>query len=325
MRHTTRNFIEACLATSLLAGGIAGCDTTPANDVAYEDAYAGDYYYPADVAVAGAYGVGWGYGLYYAPSPDGGAGGSGGAGGKPVGSSVREAIGNAIRVAASGGDVCGGNATFTRSTAGAPGVCGILTKGFSLTFNSCTLTGGGTLDGTVAVTLDITAGDTNCTSNTGLSVGYTSTVTNLTYTGNAGSKLVIPSQMDTATIQTTLGSPPSSIPMMSTGEIQRIGSNGTVNSDRTYTGSRTFSSISFANQTYTIDGMINVTDKTGGGTGTVSSSGLMREPGCCKPTGGTLSVNRTGGNHAGSHSWTFSSSCGQATLDGKTVTLPACL
>jgi hypothetical protein len=325
MRHTTRTFIEACLATSLLAGGITGCSSTTSEDIAYEDAYAGDYYYPADVAVAGAYGVGWGYGLYYAPSPDGGTGGGGHSGSLPVGASIREAIGNAIRVAASGGDVCGGNAVFTRGSAGAGSVCGIQTNGFNLTFNSCKLSGGGTIDGTVAVALNISAGDTNCISSTTLNVGYTSTVTNLTYTGGAGSKIVIPSQTDTASIQTTLGAPPATISMMSTGEIQRVGSNGTVNSDRTYTGNRTFSSISFANQTYTIDGSINVTDKTGGGTGVVSSMGLKREPGCCKPTGGTLSVNRMGGNHSGSHSWTFSSSCGQATFDGKTVTLPACL
>jgi len=56
----------------------------------------------------------------------------------------------------------------------------------------------------------------------------------------------------------------------------------------------------------------------------VSATGLKRERTCCKPTGGMLSVNRTGGNHNGTRTWTFSSSCGSATLDGKTVTLPAC-
>jgi hypothetical protein len=130
--------------------------------------------------------------------------------------------------------------------------------------------------------------------------------------------------MDMATVHVGVGQAPASVTVMSSGEIQRLKSDGSTASDRTYTGSRTFSAISVANHTYTVDGMINVTDKAGG-TATISSTGLKRERNCCKPTGGTLEVSRTGGNHSGNHSWTFSATCGSATLDGKTVTLPACL
>jgi len=353
MRQTISRFVEACFAASLLTGGIAGCESTTASDVAYEDSYAGDYYYPADVAVAGAYAVGWGYGLYYdtaagAEVPSalvaaGGAGGIGigvgGAGGMAIGSggrngaggaggsraiTVRGAVGQAIRLAASGADVCGSNATFTRATANAGGVCGITTTGFNLVFNSCALPGGGTVDGTVSAQITVNASDNNCTSGTTINVAYTGTITNLTYTGSGGVKVVIPSATDMANMQTTLGTAPTTIAMMSTGEIQRIDGGGTTTSDRSFTGNRTFSSISFPNQTYMLDGSMNFTDKTGGGTATVSSMGLKRDPACCKPVGGTLSVNRTGGNHSGTHSWTFSATCGSATLDGKNVTLPAC-
>jgi hypothetical protein len=130
--------------------------------------------------------------------------------------------------------------------------------------------------------------------------------------------------MDMATIHVPFGTAPASVAMTSSGEIQRLATDGSMTSDRTYTGTRTFSAISLVNQTYTVDGMINVTDKAGG-TATISGTGLARDRNCCKPTGGTLAVSRTGGSHSGSHSWTFTATCGSAMLDGKTVTLPACL
>ena len=55
------------LGCLLGAVGVAGCGAAAAEDVAYEDSYGSDYYYPADVAYAGVYaGYGAGYGLYFA-------------------------------------------------------------------------------------------------------------------------------------------------------------------------------------------------------------------------------------------------------------------
>ena len=36
-------------------------------------------------------------------------------------------------------------------------------------------------------------------------------------------------------------------------------------------------------------------------------------------------IVRTGGAFPGTHNWTFNSTCGSATADGQTVTLPACI
>jgi hypothetical protein len=235
---------------------------------------------------------------------------------------VRGAVGEAIRLIALGADVCPGHVTVSRP--GGSNVCGISGAGLMITFNACTLSAGGTVDGSFSVQFNISASDANCDSATTLSVGYVATSTNLSYTGTGGAKIVIPSQMDMATVHVGVGQAPASVTVMSTGEIQRLKADGSTASDRTYTGSRSFSAISVANHTYTVDGMINVTDKAGG-TATISATGLKRERTCCKPTGGTLEVSRTGGSHSGNHSWTFSATCGSATLDGKTVTLPACL
>ncbi len=342
MRSTMRRISELSLATSLLALGIAGCGSTTSTDVAYEDSYSGAYYYPATVGYAGVAAVGFGYYGVYLATPagsalatpiigpadggPGGASGSGGAGGSGSTASgattVRGAVGEAIRNIALGGSVCPGQATVTHPAG--TSVCGVSGNGLDIVFNGCQLSGGGTVDGTVNVRFTLTASDTTCAPSAMVSIGYTSTLTNLVYTGTGGAKLVIPNQTDTSTINVSPGQVPATVAMMSNGEIQRIGADGTTAFDLTFTGSRTFSSISIANQTYTLDGAVSFTDKAGG-TGTMTATGLQQDKSCCKPIGGTLAVTRTGGSHAGSHSWTFSSACGSAMLDGKTVTLPACL
>jgi hypothetical protein len=323
----TNVVLETSLAASLLVIAGAGCSDTASEEVAYEDAYAGDYYYPADVANADLYGAGWDSGLYLtapASSPIADvadAGQSGGDGGSGA-TRARGAVGDAIRNIAAGGTVCPGQATVSRTPA--TGACGLSGSTLNIVFNGCQLSGGGTVDGTVNVQLNVTGSDTDCTSSTTITGTFTSTITNLTYTGTGGSKIVIPNQMDMATVMVPFGTTPSTVMMTSSGEIQRLGTNGSTTSDRTFTGNRTYSNISITDKTYTVDGMLNVTDKAGG-TATITATGLQHEPNCCKPTGGTLSVARTGGSHAGTHSWTFSATCGSATLDGKTVSLPACL
>jgi hypothetical protein len=356
MKNATKGILNGSIAAGLLlAVGSAGCgSSTTSSDVAYEDDYAGDYYYPADVAYAGVYAGGFGY---YAVTPagigaseqlpatlldgghitfDGGhisidagqiiidagravdAGSRGGTGA----TTVRGAVGQAIRDAALGGDVCPGQVTVTPQT-GSP-VCGVAAAGVNITFNGCVLSGGGTVDGTAVVQLTRSASDTNCDASTTITLGYTSTLTNLSYTGTGGAKIVIPNEMATGTLNFPTGQSPTTVGLTTSGEVQRFASGGSMTSDRTFTGMYTFSSISLANESYTVGGMFNVTDKAGG-TATLTGTGIMRDTSCCKPTGGTLAVSRTGGIHPGSHSWTFTSTCGSATLDGKTITLPACL
>ena len=350
MKNAIKGILNGSIAAGLLlvVGG-AGCgSSTTSSDVAYEDDYAGDYYYPADVAYAGVYAGG--FVGYYAATPagtgasealpttlldgghisvDGGhitidagraadAGGRGGSGA----TTVRGAVGQAIREAALGGDVCPGQVTVTPQT-GSP-VCGVSAAGLNIAFNGCVLSGGGTLDGTVIVQITRSASDTNCDTSTTITLGYTSTFTNLSYTGTGGAKIVIPNEMATGTLNFPTGQSPATVGLTTNGEVQRFASGGSMTSDRTFTGMYTFSSISLASQSYTVGGMLNVTDKAGG-TAIITGTDLARDTSCCKPTGGSLAVSRTGGLHPGSHSWTFTSTCGSATLDGKTVTLPACL
>src|SRR6185369_4794748 len=131
MKNAIKGILNGSIAAGLLlAAGSAGCGSSTSSDVAYEDDYAGDYYYPADVAYSGVYAGGFGYYGIYAATPastpsalldggrvsidggvikfDGGSisvdgGRTGGGGRSGTGSTtVREAVGEAIREAALG-------------------------------------------------------------------------------------------------------------------------------------------------------------------------------------------------------------------------------
>ena len=256
MKNTIKGILNGFIAAGvLLAGGSAGCGSSTSSDVAYEDDYAGDYYYPADVAYSGVYAGGWGYYGVYAATPagtgasaaalldggrisidaghitiDGGRAvdaGRGVDGGRGNGSTtVREAVGQAIREAALGNVVCAGQATVTPRTGNA--VCGVSAAGVKIVFSGCQLSGGGTVDGTVDVQITRSSSDTTCNSSTSITLGYTSTITGLTYTGTGGGKIVIPNDMSTSTLTYSLGQSPTTASIQTNGEIQRFASGGSM-------------------------------------------------------------------------------------------------
>jgi hypothetical protein len=121
------------------------------------------------------------------------------------------------------------------------------------------------------------------------------------------------------------GSTPAQVTISSMGQIQTFGSNGVMVSDQSFTSNRTYK---FAGSTtsYTIDGMVMITDnRVAGSTATLTLTGITRTQGCCRPTGGTLVINRTGGQFPGTHTWVFTSTCGTVTRDGVSANLPACI
>ena len=289
--NKVRGVVLGCL---LGAVGVAGCGAAAAEDVAYEDSYGSDYYYPADVAYGGVYaGYGAGYGLYFAV-PTGVKAATAADGGAPTSgtTTVRGAVAQAIRQTMMGISVCGSQAVVTNHTGAL--VCGNGSAGAQIVFSGCQLSSGGMIDGTVDVQLTRSASDANCDGSTNISLGYSATITNLVYTAAGGGKVVIPSQTSTATINYPFQKTPTGFAVTTTGEVQRFASGGTMTSDRNYTGTQTYSGVSLADGTYTVGGTMNVQDQSGG-SAVLMGMGLTRADGCCKPTGGTLSVTRTGG------------------------------
>jgi hypothetical protein len=334
---------------ALLGGGYLACSsdngTVATVDYAYEDPYLYDYYYPVDTSYSGYYSsYAWDYGTYYPATPGGaygggptgtptGSGGTTGAGGSTgtdagtvANSPTRPSVGNAIRAIIRGESVCPGQVTVTPRTASAPCTgsgSATVPAGINIVFNGCQLSGGGKIDGTFDVTAQTSASTPACGSGTTISLSFTTTVTNLVYTGPAGPRIVIPSQTDTGSASFTFGQNGSTATINTTGEVQYFNAAGTMIADHSNSGSRTLT-FNLSDKTYTTDGTFKIQDKINNGTASLVGTGVLRSSGCCRPTGGTLVVSRTGGLHPGSHTWGFGSACGAATLDGTAITLPAC-
>jgi len=319
----------ACLAPAIMLVGAAmagGCGEGTTSTVAYsyEDPYLYTYYYPADLAYTGYYAAdSWAYATYYAAR--GAVPGSVEAA-TVINNSGRPSLGSTLRALIRGESVCPGQVTVTPKTA--PPACtgSALTSvnnGITVVFNGCQLSGGGKLDGTFDVQATKTASASVCASDTMITLNYTTTATNLVYTSPEGARISIPSQTDTGTASYVFGQNATSTTFNSTGEAQFFNTSGTMIADLGYGGMRT---LTFpGNQTYTIDGTVNVQDRmTAGASATLAGAGVQRSQGCCRPTAGTLTVTRVGGRAPGQHVWAFQSTCGSVKLDGSTVTLPAC-
>ena len=327
-RRGKTNFIVGTALAFAASGAVVGCDDDDlgddvvATDYTYEDAYLYDSYYPADVAYAGYYWAdAWDYSTFY-----------GYLGASPVGAAATNAtntgrlgIVGAIQALARGETVCPGQVTVTEKTAD-PACDGSgsdpVRNGVNISFNNCQVSDG-TINGSLDVISNRTASEQTCSATTIITLGHTSTITNLSFTLASGAKLVIPSQTNTGETTYGFGQAPTTTKITTNGELQIFNSAGSMLSDHTFMGDNTFTFS--GNQSYSISGITNVQEKNGNGTATITRSGLTRSGGCCRPTGGSITVNRTGGIAPGQHDWSFGPSCGTVTRDGTTATMPACL
>ena len=167
------------------------------------------------------------------------------------------------------------------------------------------------------------ASDQSCGATTSVNLNTSSTFTNLTLTAADGRKLVIPNQTNTGMTSFTYGQNPTTSTINTNGEIQLFDSAGAMQSDLTFMGDNTFT---FSGTTsYSVSGTTTVSEKNGNATATVSRQNLTRSGGCCRPTSGSISVDRTGGIAPGQANWSFGPSCGQVERNGTTATMPACL
>jgi len=356
--------VTAALAAIAIIRGGAGCggssSTTSSGYVAYEDPYVYTSYYPADVAYANAYWANdWSYPVVYAtgygpsnpaptapaapptttvdagpsdaavPATDGAVADAATTTDGGTSTSRLTSIPDLIRALARGDTtVCPGHVTVTPKTAAPPCTGDVRTQvraGVTIVFNGCQIPNDGTVDGTVDVTSTQTASTPDCNSGTIITVSHQATITNLSLTGSGGSKLVIPNQTDQGANSFTFGQTPATLVIESNGQIQLFGPNGTALADLGYQNNRTFTFAGSASS-YRLDGTSHITDNLRSGVTTdLTATGVTRVESCCRPVGGTLQIVRTGGAFPGTHNWTFNSTCGSATADGQTVTLPACI
>ncbi len=247
-----------------------------------------------------------------------GAGGSGGG----ASSTVRASVASVVEALARGEKVCPGQVTVTPKTTTpvcSGGTSSQELNGVTIVFNGCVVQGA-TIDGTFDVTANRTASEPTCSGSTTITLNFTSTLTNISISSGNG-KVMIPSQTTTGMTTYMFGGIPSSITFNETGELQLSGNAGS--GDLTYTGMHTVKINGSSG--YTVDGTMTVKDKNGAATATVTTMGLTRGGGCCRPTGGSFTIDRTGGSNPGQATWTFGPSCGTAMRNNQTVMLPACI
>ena len=191
----------------------------------------------------------------------------------------------------------------------------------TIVFNACVVSGA-TISGTFDVVSNRSASEQTCSTTTTITLGHTTTITNLTVS-DANGKIFIPSQTDTGMTTYTFGQTPTSIAFNTTGEMQIFDNAQTMQGDLTYTGMDTVTLS--GNSSYSVDGTMTVQEKNGPASATITKKGLTRSSSCCRPTGGTVTIDRTGGNHPGQANWTFGPSCGTVMRNNVTATLPACI
>ena len=346
MKRAIFGVICASALVGAAVGGV-GCDDDdvfddgPA-DTAYYDSYLYYGYYPADVYYSSYYWASPGF-YYYAQYNPGGSGtgsagssgtgtagssgtGTGGSGGTTTASGDMT-IGDILRAMARGESVCPNQVTITPKMT--PNACatdgsGMSRGGVTLVFNGCQLANGSRFDGTIDVSSTRTLSDPACGPGTNVTFMSMTTITNLTRTTVNGSKILIPNSSGSITASYVAGSQPASIAMTMDGALQVVGIGGNVNANRTFSADLTVTPSS-NRSSYTVDGVTTVQDPNDPGTTTLTSSGMLRSDTCCRPTGGTLSINRSSGTNAGTHTWTFGPSCGAILFDGVSFTAPACL
>jgi hypothetical protein len=316
MNRNGITFAIAGTALALATGSIVGCTddngtATTTTNYAYDDAYLYSGYYPADVAYASSYyAYPYSYGGFYYAGATATTPGSG--------------LAAAIRALARGEQVCPGQVTVSEKTAtlACVSIGSAARAGATLTFNNCNAPGG-TINGSIDITGTATASDQTCGAATTISVSHTSTFTNVSFTTADGRKLVIPNQTNTGMTSFTFGQNPTMTTITANGEIQLFDSSGSMQSDLTYMGDNTFTFS--GSDSYSVSGTTNVQEKNGNATATVTRQNLTRSGGCCRPTSGSISVDRTGGTLPGKADWSFGPSCGQVERNGTTATMPSCL
>ena len=282
----------------------------------YSNYYASGYYYPADFAYADPYYADdyYGYSTFYSLSFKQANNG----GGKTPAASLFDLS----RVES----VCPDQVEVTSKKVDAPcsveGQAGAIPAGATIDFNGCVLPGGGRLDGSIDIESSRTLSDENCDAETVVSVSYTSTSTDLSYTAPNGARVVAPSLSRSGSYTRLLMGAPSALSISTSGNLERYAKDGTLVAQAALTGTQGLV-LTGSEETagYRLDGALTLEDEINGQTLDVDGAGLTRTEACCHPTSGTITITGSGRN---TDVWRFGPDCGELDLNGDTVSLSEC-
>jgi hypothetical protein len=285
----------------------------------YEDYYAYAYGYPADLAYADSYWVDDWYAPYYAYSS---------LDTRSKGTSNSDSPAGFLRNLSLGEDLCPGQISVTPTPGSAQ--CSNSTAmtsnerraGATMVFDGCALPSGGRLDGSLTIEGSQTFSDDICNNDTLVSVTYTSTSTNMSYTAPSGAKIVAPSLFRMGSYTRVLDGSPAAISVSSSGTLQRFASDGSLMVEATLSGTQNLTLDEEDPDSYRLDGTLKLTDTTNARAVTIAGDDVLRIAGCCRPTDGTITVRSSPGD---TNTWRFGPSCGDLSLNGEKRDATVCL
>jgi hypothetical protein len=202
---------------------------------------------------------------------------------------------------------------------------GMYPGGETLTFNSCVIANGGTLNGTASVTVTraLSAGAT-CGSGASEDVQHEATMTNLSYTSPSSFVLTYPSFDAVVTSTHPIGAAPTLLTLSSlTGERTVHDPAGKLILDHVFSGQGT---VALATGSRTINGSFTVDHELLKVTAAITLTNLERVETCCKPISGDDDITLSaGGTALVSGEFSYGPTCGEIELNGHLIDVAECL
>ncbi len=199
---------------------------------------------------------------------------------------------------------------------------GMMRTGARITLAGCELDNGGQLDGMVDIASTRSFSSNACDAATVVSIEFTSTFANFVYTAPDGERFVLPTLTSVGASTRLLSGRPVALSVTSSGRLERYDAAGNLLTQVAVSGTQgVVLDVNDDSTPLGIDGTLTLQDLQTAETVTVTGSAVTLQQGCCHPTSGLMLVSSSSGE---SHDIVFSSDCGQATLDGDMVSLPAC-
>ncbi len=317
MNQTRKNLCFVGLLAALTAGcGDDNPEVATGTTIYPEDYYGYAYYYPADLAYSVPYWVDDWYAYPYLYSDTQ----------QPLTDASGQGAGSLIRAIAIGDDPCPGQVSVEPQETEV--LCGgdddqMLRTGASVTFDGCTLPDGSQLNGSVNFNSRRSFSNNSCAADTVVSVAFSSTYTDLVYTGPSGARSVIPTLTSEGSYTRLFLDRPAAVSLANSGTLEEYDAAGVLSTMVDLAGS--FGVVIGQppdTWDYRVYGPMSMQDAMQGKGVTLTAVDLIHEEVCCHPISGSLRIAHT--DTGEDDVLTFGPACGEGQLNDDPVSLPAC-
>ena len=243
----------------------------------------------------------------------------------------RPEIGAALRALVWGVRVCGDRITIERQLATAScdqiGRSGEYLAGVTVTFDQCALPSGGMIDGviTASTTKQLVAGQP-CAPGALIDVDRSISIDALTHRRASGVTVEWKNVNGTSHATRPIATRPALLALQLQGERSATGLGGRALFHHLFQGA---ASVGFSPgdattaPSRTVSGQLTIQHLLAQFTATITATDVTKAADCCRPTGGSVTMVRSGSREA-THTVEFGPACGAIALDGEALDLPEC-